>query len=124
MLFLTNDRYRVFYPHTDEPKNNALAGGAVAYLDTGDVVDPRNGDSTYLTDLCEFNYIKPVLYGSDDFVGILSGGNTYQYRQIAPLFIVDLYGTLRRLPTSFSDDEVIDGEVAPKPVVSCLDSEP
>jgi hypothetical protein len=138
MLFLTEGKYRVFYPHTDEPKNNALAGGAVAYLDTGatedatgtpfliseDVVDPRNGDSTYLTDLCEFNYIKPVLYGGDDFVGILSGGNPYRYRKNAPLFIVDLHGTLRRLPTSFSDEEIIDGEVAPKPVVSCLDSEP
>jgi hypothetical protein len=62
------------------------------------------------------------LYGSDDFVGILSGGNPYRYRKSAPLFIVDLHGTLRRLPTSFSDDEVIDGEVTPKPVVSCLDS--
>jgi hypothetical protein len=71
-LFPADDNYRVFYPHTDEPKNNALAGGAVAYLDTSatddatgsptlvteDVVDPKNGDSRYLTDLCEFNYIK------------------------------------------------------------------
>jgi hypothetical protein len=135
MLFISNDRYRVFYPHTDESRNNALAGGAVAYLDTGatddatgppfliseDVVDPTNGDSTYLTDLCEFNYIKPVLYGSDDFVGILSGGNPYRYRKSAPLFIVDLHGTLRRLPTSFSDDEVINGEVAIKPVIECHD---
>jgi hypothetical protein len=138
MLFLAGDHYRIFYPHTDEPKNNALAGGAVAYLDTGtgdditgnpvliteDVADPRNGDSTYLTDLCEFNYIKPVLHGSDDFVGILSGGNPYRNREYAPLFIVDLNGSVRRLPTSFSNDEVIDGEVTPKPVFECLDSEP
>jgi hypothetical protein len=135
MLFLAGDNYRVFYPHTDESKNNALAGGAVAYLDTGaiddaagtpvlvtdNVVDPRNGDSMYLTDLCEFNYIKPVLHGSDDFVGILSGGNMYQYRKNAPLFIVDLYGGVRRLPTSFSDDDVINGEVAIKPVINCAD---
>ncbi|MBU2676861.1 MAG: BNR repeat-containing protein [Gammaproteobacteria bacterium] len=137
MLFLGDDKYRIFYPHTDEPNNNALAGGAVAYLDTGatddvtglpsviteNVVDPRNGSSTYLTDLCEFNYIKPVLNGNHDFVGILSGGNMYQYRKSAPLFIVDLHGGVRRLPTSFSDDEVIDGEVALKPVVTCLDGE-
>jgi hypothetical protein len=75
----------------------------------------------YLTDLCEFNYIKPVLHGSDDFVGILSGGNMYQYRKNAPLFIVDLYGGVRRLPTSFSDDDVINGEVAIKPVINCAD---
>jgi hypothetical protein len=138
MLFRADDHYRIFYPHTDEPKNNALAGGAVAYLDTGtgddatgnpvliteDVADPRIGDSAYLTDLCEFNYIKPVLNGSDDFVGILSGGNPYRNREYAPLFIVDLNGSVRRLPTSFSDDEVIDGEVSPKTVVSCLDREP
>jgi hypothetical protein len=137
MLVLVDDNYRVFYPHTDETKNNALAGGAVAYLDTGttddvtgtpvlvseDVVDPRNGDIMYLTDLCEFNYIKPVLHGGDDFVGILSGGNMYQYRQTSPLFIVGLYGNLRRLPTSFSDDDVVNDEVMPKPVVNCLDSD-
>ena len=136
MLFLDNNKYRVFYPHTDEPKNNALAGGAVAVLDTKatddatglptliteDVVDPMNGSSTYLTDLCEFNYIKSVLNGSHDFVGILSGGNMYQYRKIAPLFIIDMYGSVRRLPTSFSDNDVINGEVALKPVVNCLDS--
>ena len=81
-----------------------------------------NGSSTYLTDLCEFNYIKSVMNGSDDFVGILSGGNMYQYRKIAPLFIIDLYGSVRRLPTSFSDGDVINGEVAPKLVVNCLDS--
>jgi hypothetical protein len=135
MLFPDNNQYRVFYPHTDEPKNNALAGGAVAFLDTGttddttglptliteDVVHPMNGSSTYLTDLCEFNYIKPVLNGSRDFVGIFSGGNMYQYRKTAPLFIVDLYGSVRRLPTSFSDEDVINGEVALKPVVNCLD---
>jgi hypothetical protein len=137
MLFPADDDYRVFYPHTDDSKNNALAGGAVAYLDTGatddvtgaptlvteDVIDPRNGSGTYLTDLCEFNYIKSVLNGDHDFVGILSGGNMYQYRKSAPLFIVDLYGGVRRLPTSFSDDEVIDGEVTPKPVVTCLDGD-
>jgi hypothetical protein len=137
MLFPADDKYRVFYPHADDPKNNALAGGAVAYLDTytgddatgkpvlitEDVADPRNGDSTYLTSLCEFNYIKPVLHGSDDFVGILSGGNVYQYSDYAPLFIIDLYGSVRRLPTSFSDDDVIDGEVTPKLVVNCRDSE-
>jgi len=33
-----------------------------------------------------------------------------------------LYGSVRRLPTSFSDDDVINGEVALKPVVSCLES--
>jgi hypothetical protein len=137
MLFLGEDNYRVFYPHTDEAMNNALAGGAVAYVDTGaaddvtgtptlvteKVIDPRNGSSTYLTDLCEFNYIKPVLNGGDDLVGILSGGNMYHYNKIAPLFIIDLYGGVRRLPTSFSDDEVIGGEVTPKPVVTCLDGE-
>ena len=136
MLFLDNDKYRVFYPHTDEAKNNALAGGAVAFLDTEatddatglptliteEVADPMNGSSTYLADLCEFNYIKSVVNGSNDFVGILSGGNMYQYRKNAPLFIVDLYGSVRRLPTSFSDSDVIDGEVALKPVVNCLDS--
>lgn len=136
MLFPNNDEYRVFYPHTDEPKNNALAGGAVAYLDTGatddatglamliteDVEDPLNGSSTYLSDLCEFNYLKSVLNGGDDFVGIFSGGNVYQYRKSAPLFIVDLYGTVRRLPTSFSDEDVINGEVALTPVVNCLES--
>ena len=89
---------------------------------TEDVVDPMNGSSTYLTDLCEFNYIKSVLNGSHDFVGILSGGNMYQYRKIAPLFIIDMYGSVRRLPTSFSDNDVINGEVALKPVVNCLDS--
>ena len=138
MLFLDDDKYRVFYPHTDEAKNNALAGGAVAVLDTNatddatglptlltdDVVAPNSGSSTYLADLCEFNYIKSVVNGSDDFVGILSGGNMYQYRKTAPLFIVDLYGTIRRLPTSFSDSDVINGEVALKPVVNCLDSAP
>jgi hypothetical protein len=138
MLFLADEEYRVFYPHTDDAKNNALAGGAVAYLDTGagddatgmpvlvteDVADPRNGDSKYLTDLCDFNYIKPVLHGSDDFVGILSGGNAYRNREYAPLFIVDLYGNVQRLPTSFSDDEVIDGEVKPMPVDNCFDSQP
>jgi hypothetical protein len=87
------------------------------------VIDPRNGSGTYLTDLCEFNYIKSVLNGDHDFVGILSGGNMYQYRKSAPLFIVELYGGVRRLPTSFSDDEVIDGEVTPKPVVTCLDGD-
>ena len=136
MLFLDNDKYRVFYPHTDESKNNALAGGAVAFLDTEatddatglpiliteDVVDPMNGSSTYLADLCEFNYIKSVFNGSPDFVGILSGGNMYQYRKTAPLFIIDLYGSIWRLPTSFSDNDVINGEVALKPVVSCLES--
>jgi hypothetical protein len=88
---------------------------------TEDVVDPKNGDSRYLTDLCEFNYIKSVLNGDHDFVGILSGGNMYQYRKIAPLFIVDLYGGIWRLPTSFSDDDVINGEVAIKPVINCAD---
>jgi hypothetical protein len=116
MLFFADGKYRVFYPHTDEPKNNALAGGV-----TEDVVDPKNGDSRYLTDLCEFNYIKSVLNGDHDFVGILSGGNMYQYRKIAPLFIVDLYGGIWRLPTSFSDDDVINGEVAIKPVINCAD---
>jgi hypothetical protein len=138
MLFLDNNKYRVFYPHTDESKNNALAGGAVAFLDTEatsdttglptliteDVVDPMNGSSAYLTDLCEFNYIKSVLNGSHDFVGIVSGGNMYQYRKTAPLFIIDLYGSVRRLPTSFSDSDVINGEVALKTVVNCLDSGP
>ena len=138
MLFLDNNKYRVFYPHTDEAKNNALAGGAVAFLDTEatndatglptliteDVVDPMNGSSTYLTDLCEFNYMKSVVNGSHDFVGLLSGGNMYQYRKTAPLFIIDLYGSVRRLPTSFSDSDVINGEVALKPVVNCLDSGP
>jgi hypothetical protein len=137
MLFFADDEYRIFYPHTDESKNNAFAGGALAYLDTGatddttglptlvteDVVDPKNGDSRYLTDLCEFNYIKSVLNGDHDFVGILSGGSAYQYRKTAPLFIADLYGNVRRLPTSFTNDEVIDGEVTPKAVISCLDSE-
>jgi hypothetical protein len=138
MLFLDNNKYRVFYPHTDESNNNALAGGAVAFLDTEatsdttglptliteDVVDPMNGSSAYLTDLCEFNYIKSVLNGSHDFVGIVSGGNMYQYRKTAPLFIIDLYGSVRRLPTSFSDSDVINGEVALKTVVNCLDSGP
>jgi hypothetical protein len=89
---------------------------------TEDVVNPMNGSSTYLTDLCEFNYIKSVLNGSQDFVGILSGGNVYQFRKTAPLFIVDLYGSLRRLPTSFSANDVVNGEVAPEPVVNCVDS--
>ncbi len=66
--------------------------------------------------------MKSVVNGSHDFVGILSGGNMYQYRKSAPLFIVDLYGNLRRLPTSFSDNDVINGEVALIPVVNCLDS--
>ena len=136
MLFPEDDEYRVFYPHTDEPNNNALAGGAVAYLDTKatddatglptliteDVVNPMNGNSTYLTDLCEFNYIKSVLNGSPDFVGILSGGNMYQFHRTAPLFIVDLYGSVRRLPTSFAENDVINGEVAPTPVLNCVDS--
>ncbi len=137
MLFPYDDAYRVFYPHTDEPNNNALAGGAIAYIDasarddttglptliTEDVVNPMNGSSTYLTDLCEFNYIKPVLHGSDDFAGIVSGGNMYQFRKTAPLFIVDLYGSVRRLPTTFTDDDVIDGEVALNPVVNCVHDE-
>ena len=136
MLFPNDEEYRVFYPHTDDAKNNALAGGAVAYVDTKatddatglptlvteDVVNPMNGSSTYLTDLCEFNYIKPVLNGSHDFVGILAGGNMYQFRKTSPLFIVDLYGNVRRLPTSFSDDDVINGEVALTSVVNCVDS--
>ena len=135
MLFPADDCYRVFYPHTDDSRNNALAGGAVAYLDTGatddltgvatlvteDVVDPRNGDSAYLASLCEFNYIKPVLYESDDFVGILSGGNAYQFSGAAPIFVVDLWGNLRRLPTSFSTEDVVNGEVALESVVSCAD---
>jgi hypothetical protein len=137
-LFLENGKYRVFYPHTDEAKNNALAGGAIAFLDTGatddvtglptliteDVLDPMNGSSTYLADLCEFNYMKSVVNGSPDFVGLLSGGNVYQYSKTAPLFITDLYGSVQRLPTSFSDSDVINGEVALKPVVNCLDSAP
>lgn len=133
MLFPDGDNYRVFYPHTAEPQNNALAGGAAAYLDTGatddttgssvlitdDVVDPGGGTSEYLADLCEFNYIKPVLHGSQDFVGIMSGGNPYQYEKIAPLFLVDLYGGVRRLPTRFTEEDLIDGEVGLEPVVSC-----
>jgi hypothetical protein len=91
-------------------------------LVTEDVVNPMNGSSTYLTDLCEFNYIKPVLNGSHDFVGILAGGNMYQFSKTSPLFIVDLYGNVRRLPTSFSDDDVINGEVALTSVVNCVDS--
>ena len=119
-------------------RSRAHTTGAVAVLDTNatddvtgpptllteEVVDPLNGSSTYLTDLCEFNYIRSVLNGSHDFVGFLAGGNTYQYRKSAPLFIVDLYGNVRRLPTSFSDNDVINGEVALKPVVNCLDSGP
>jgi hypothetical protein len=46
----------------------------------------------------------------------------YQFRKTAPLFIVDLYGSLRRLPTSFSDNDVVNAEVAPEPVVNCVDS--
>jgi hypothetical protein len=136
MLFPNDGEFRVFYPHTDDAKNNALAGGAVAYVDTKatddatglptlvteDVVNPMNGSSTYLTELCEFNYIKSVLNGGHDFVGILAGGNKYQFSRTAPLFIVDLYGTVRRLPTSFSDNDVINDEVALKPVVNCVDS--
>ncbi len=133
MLFSADDSYRVFYPHTAEAQNNALAGGAAAYLDTGatddtagssvlmtdDVVDPGSGTSDYLANLCEFNYIKPVLNGSEDFAGIMSGGNPYQYQKTAPLFLVDFYGGIRRLPTSFSDDDLVDGEVGLETVVSC-----
>lgn len=133
MLAPSGDGYRVFYPHTDEARNNALAGGAVAYLDidatggttgsavliTDDVVDPGRGSGNYLADLCEFNYIKPVLQGSDDFAGIMSGGNPYQYERNAPLFIVDLNGGVYRLPTAFEDDDLVDGEVGLERVIRC-----
>ncbi|WDE02264.1 hypothetical protein [Thalassomonas actiniarum] len=116
MLHPNGSDYRVFYPDTIDEKNNAMAGGAAAYLDTGgtsssvwgrtlisnDVVDPASGSSSYLYNLCEYNYFKSVLNGSNDFVGIFAGGNMHQYREGAPIFIVDLAGNIKRLPTSIN----------------------
>jgi len=132
MLHPNGSNYRVFYPDTIEWKNNAMAGGAAAYLDTAgtsssvwgrtlisnDVLDPKTAPQSYLYDLCEYNYFKSVLNGSNDFVGIFSGGNMYQYREGAPIFMVDLAGNIKRLPRTISYVDA-NGEVSLENSQSC-----
>ncbi|CAM3958157.1 hypothetical protein [Pseudoalteromonas byunsanensis] len=111
--------FQVFYPKTQESYNNALAGGGVAMY--REVITPERHSighfdlapvtrkpktKQYYKNLCEFNYIRSVLNGSDDIVGIMSASNPQRFEPskvnssmpASPLFLLSSTGRIFRLP--------------------------
>ena len=113
------DQFDVYYPRTPESKNNALAGGAIShrftygnyvYYGAGNYVTEQlqnPGTGSYLNNLCEFNYIRPIHNTTDAYgtVGIAAGGNPYQYSAYNPIVIIG-YTQVQLLPYKISPSDL------------------
>lgn len=112
---------RIFFPATPQNNNNALAGGAAAYLN---VAAPEQvnylmalkpvGESGYLTQLCEANYMRAVAgQQSDNVIGIGSAANPYMFESdshhadlpASPMFLVKASGEAVTLPMRISEQD-------------------
>ncbi|WP_105168290.1 hypothetical protein [Pseudoalteromonas sp. T1lg23B] len=134
---LDGKRYDVFYPRTIDSRNNALAGGYVSrvteyitaisssksFLEVN-IASREPYKKDYYKNLCEFNYMRSVLHGSDDIIGIFSGANPYRFEPstvnknmaASPLFFLSRSGDIKRLPTYIPNNaseaslELVDGD--------------